>query len=103
MTIVIIISIEFLFGDLRISPVNCAARSKSKEQRASENNGWSTSQEIFLLKVNIHCYIHNVSHAYFARLVKQTQYTSELSYNHRHYLSVYEIVVLTFYKNLPSS
>jgi hypothetical protein len=48
MTIVIIISIEVLFGDLRISSVKCAARSKSKEQRASENYRGSTSQEIFL-------------------------------------------------------
>jgi len=39
MTIVIIISNEFLFGDLSISTVNCVARSKSKEQRASEKIG----------------------------------------------------------------
>jgi len=48
MTVVIIIPMEFLFVDLRISPVNFAARSKSKEQRASENNRRSTSQEISL-------------------------------------------------------
>jgi hypothetical protein len=48
MTVVIIIPIEFLFRDLRNSPFNCAARSKSKEQRASENNRQSTSQEISL-------------------------------------------------------
>jgi len=70
MTIVILISIEFLFGDLGISPVNCAARSKSKEQRASENIGGQPVKKFPFLKANILCHIHHVSYAYIACLVK---------------------------------
>jgi hypothetical protein len=92
---IVIIPIELLFEDLRTSLVNCAARSKTKEQRALENNRRSFSQEILLAESE---YLLPT----FARLVKQMRYTSELSSNHRQYLSVYEIGVLTFYKNLPS-
>ena len=61
MTVALIIPIEILFGDLRISPINCAVWVSQKNKGFQQIIGGQPVKKFPFLKVNIPYHIHYVS------------------------------------------